>query len=196
MVLFFIPAPYGRHMRKREGVIPDAWGWVMMEVPAVLVFGSTFFVGAYHETVTEMVFLLMWMAHYIQRTFVYPFLRRKSERGMPLLIVSMGFLFNILNGYLNGRYLFEFSRGYPDDWMKDWRFMIGGSLFIIGYVMNRNADRVLRKLRGTTWSVVGLTFAVWTMANLVPRAWAHHRWYQEWFSDYPSGRKALLPGIW
>jgi len=36
-------------------------------------------------------------------------------------------------------------------------------------------------------------FAIWTMANLVPRALAHHRWYRETFADYPPGRKALIP---
>ncbi|HUH98372.1 MAG TPA: DUF1295 domain-containing protein [Anaerolineales bacterium] len=47
-----------------------------------------------------------------------------------------------------------------------------------------------------TWSVPGLAFAVWTFANLAPRAWSHHRWYFEQFRDYPAERKALIPGIW
>jgi 3-oxo-5-alpha-steroid 4-dehydrogenase 1 len=37
---------------------------------------------------------------------------------------------------------------------------------------------------------------VWTFANLAPRAWSHHKWYHEKFSDYPLDRKALIPGIW
>ncbi len=44
-----------------------------------------------------------------------------------------------------------------------------------------------------TWSMAGLTFAVWTMANLVPRALANHRWYQEKFPDYPANRRAVFP---
>lgn len=46
-----------------------------------------------------------------------------------------------------------------------------------------------------TWSLAGLAFAVWTAANLVPRAWSHHRWYRQHFVDYPSGRRAILPGL-
>ena len=46
-----------------------------------------------------------------------------------------------------------------------------------------------------TWSISGLVFALWTIANLFPRALAHHRWYQEKFSDYPKNRKAIIPGI-
>lgn len=47
-----------------------------------------------------------------------------------------------------------------------------------------------------TWSLPGLAFAAWTIANLAPRARAHHRWYRERFPDYPSDRRALLPGLW
>ncbi|MCH2110154.1 MAG: DUF1295 domain-containing protein [Polyangiaceae bacterium] len=44
-----------------------------------------------------------------------------------------------------------------------------------------------------TWSLPGLAFALYTIANLGPRALAHHRWYQKEFSDYPAQRKALIP---
>jgi steroid 5-alpha reductase family enzyme len=44
-----------------------------------------------------------------------------------------------------------------------------------------------------TSSLAGLSFAVWTVANLVPRAVAHHRWYRERFPDYPKERKAVVP---
>jgi len=44
-----------------------------------------------------------------------------------------------------------------------------------------------------TYSFAGLAFAVYTIANLAPRALAHHRWYLERFEDYPKERKALIP---
>ena len=47
-----------------------------------------------------------------------------------------------------------------------------------------------------TWSLPGLAFAVWTVANLMPRARAHHKWYGNYFPDYPQERKALVPGLW
>jgi 3-oxo-5-alpha-steroid 4-dehydrogenase 1 len=47
-----------------------------------------------------------------------------------------------------------------------------------------------------TWSLPGLAFAVWTLANLAPRALAHHAWYQAQFADYPPERRALLPRLW
>ena len=45
------------------------------------------------------------------------------------------------------------------------------------------------------WSLAGVGFAVWTAANLVPRAVAHHRWYREKFAEYPPERKAILPFV-
>ncbi len=44
-------------------------------------------------------------------------------------------------------------------------------------------------------ALAGWTFAVWTAANLVPRAVIHHRWYQQRFDDYPKDRRAIFPGI-
>lgn len=47
-----------------------------------------------------------------------------------------------------------------------------------------------------TWSLAGLAFALYTFANLAPRARDHHRWYQQKFDDYPKERRALLPFVW
>ncbi len=47
-----------------------------------------------------------------------------------------------------------------------------------------------------TWSLPGLAFWVWTVANLAPRALAHHTWYHKQFVDYPTQRKALVPFLW
>jgi protein-S-isoprenylcysteine O-methyltransferase Ste14 len=44
-----------------------------------------------------------------------------------------------------------------------------------------------------TWSLAGLAFAILTIANLVPRAVATHRWYRNQFPDYPKSRRAVIP---
>jgi protein-S-isoprenylcysteine O-methyltransferase Ste14 len=44
-----------------------------------------------------------------------------------------------------------------------------------------------------TWSLAGLSFFVFTFANLVPRAISNHRWYRETFPDYPKQRRAVIP---
>jgi 3-oxo-5-alpha-steroid 4-dehydrogenase 1 len=44
-------------------------------------------------------------------------------------------------------------------------------------------------------SLPALSFAVWTIVNLTPRALDHHKWYLSKFPDYPKERKALVPGL-
>ncbi len=230
IALFFIAAPYGRHARRGWGyAVGDRPGWVLMEAPAPVVLAVLFIIGG-DFNLMAFIFLAMWEAHYLHRAFIYPFSLRGAARRMPLSVVSFGFLFNLMNGYLNGRYLFTFSGGYGDDWLRDPRFSIGIVLFIMGFFINRQADQVLRGLRRpgesgykishhwlyrlvsspnylgeitiwlgwalATWSLPGLVFAFWTVANLLPRARAHHAWYKTNFPDYPPERRALIPGIW
>jgi 3-oxo-5-alpha-steroid 4-dehydrogenase 1 len=227
--LFFIVAPYGRHTRKGWGFsVGNKLGWVIMEAPSSLAFAVCFILGG-QPGVMSVVFLCMWEAHYLHRAFIYPFSLRGARR-IPLSVVSMGFFFNLMNSYLNGRYIFTYSGGYTLSWLTDPRFIAGAALFIIGFVINRRADKVLRDLRKpgesgykisndrlfrwvsspnylgeitiwvgwalATWSWPGLTFAFWTIANLLPRARANHAWYKATFADYPPERKALLPKVW
>ena len=44
-------------------------------------------------------------------------------------------------------------------------------------------------------SAPATAFALFTAANLVPRALAHRRWYVSTFAGYPRGRKAVLPWV-
>lgn len=47
-----------------------------------------------------------------------------------------------------------------------------------------------------SWSLSGVAFAVYTAANVGPRAFSHRAWYRSKFEDYPASRKALIPWIW
>jgi protein-S-isoprenylcysteine O-methyltransferase Ste14 len=146
--LFFVVAPYGRHVRRGWGyAVGNRLGWVIMEAPAPLAFLACFLLGNAAVTAPSLVFLALWEAHYLHRAFIYPFSLRGAARRMPLSVVSFGILFNLMNGYLNGRYIFAFSGGYPAEWVKDPRFIAGVALFIIGYAVNRRADKILRGLR-------------------------------------------------
>jgi protein-S-isoprenylcysteine O-methyltransferase Ste14 len=139
-------------------------------------------------------------------------------------LAAVGAVFNLVNGYLNARWLTVFGR-YDAAWLGDPRFVIGAVVMIAGFAINLRAD-ALRAPGETaykipdgalyryvscpnylgeivewfgwallTWSLAGLSFAVWTAANLAPRALAHHRWYRERFTDYPAGRRALIPFV-
>jgi len=231
VTLLFVSAPYGRHIRKGWGsTISNRLAWVIMEAPSSIVILVTFFIGDAPKTLTLIIFLGLWQAHYIHRAFIYPFMLADGKRKMPILVMGLGIIFNLGNGYVNGRYLFDFSGGYPNSWLSSTKFIIGATIFIVGFFVNRWADESLRTLRNpgefgykvpygglfkwiscpnyfgeilewigwavATWSIPGLAFAVWTFANLAPRAKTHHRWYLDNFPQYPSDRKALIPGVW
>ncbi len=46
------------------------------------------------------------------------------------------------------------------------------------------------------WNLPAASFAVWTFANLAPRAAAHHEFYLKNFKDYPKGRKRVMPFLY
>ena len=147
VALFFMAAPYGRHAQRGWGpTINNKAGWLIMEAVAPLVFAVCFVLGN-TSTVTVLVFFGLWEAHYIHRGFVYPFGLRGKGKRIPLVIVGFAFLFNMVNGYLNGRYIFTFSNSYTNEWLRDPRFIAGLALFIAGFIINRGADRILRNLR-------------------------------------------------
>jgi 3-oxo-5-alpha-steroid 4-dehydrogenase 1 len=231
VLLFFVTAPYGRHSRPGWGpTLGNRLGWLLMESAAPIVFLVCYVIGNNRGSVTALLFLGMWELHYIHRAFLFPFSIRGSAKRMSALVIAMGFVFNGANAYLNGRYLFLFSGGYSSDWLFDPRFLVGAALFVLGFVVNRQADRTLQNLKSlnaagygvphggmyrwiscpnycgeiamwsgwaiATWSVPGLVFALWTAANLVPRARSHQQWYRHHFPDYPPERKALVPLLW
>ncbi len=234
IVLIYKSAPYGRHRRGGWGKpLPTRLGWLIMEIPSVLLFGFLFIVGGVPKTIPIIIFLLLWEFHYIHRALIYPFRISDRRKIMPISIVAFGMIFNSANAYFNGRYLFELSTemgGYPQDWLTSPQMIFGGILFIGGLITNLSADDTLRKLRQpgetgykipqdglyrwvscpnylgeivewtgwaiATWSLPGMNFALWTIANLAPRALSHHKWYAMHFPDYPPQRKALIPKIW
>jgi 3-oxo-5-alpha-steroid 4-dehydrogenase 1 len=231
VALLFVRAPYGRHLRRGWGpLISNLFGWVIMESPAALVFLVCFAAGTVPKNLPILLFFVLWELHYVHRAFIYPLTIRDGHKKMPIAVVLMGLFFNLGNAYVNGRYLFSLSGGYPVDWINDPRFLAGTTLFLTGFLVNRWADLALRKLRKpgetgyripygglfrwvscpnylgeivewsgwalATWSLPGLAFAVWTFANLAPRARSHHAWYHANFAEYPAERQALIPWMW
>jgi protein-S-isoprenylcysteine O-methyltransferase Ste14 len=228
VALAFIVAPYGRHGREGWGpTVPARVGWIIMEAPASVLFLVFYLLGEHRLDAVPLVFLGLWQLHYVQRAFVYPVLMRTRSR-MPLLVVSAAVAFNLLNAWINARWISELG-AYPVSWLWDPRFIVGVVLFLSGYVLNLHSDQVLRALRSgatggyaiprgggyrlisspnylgeiiewigwavATWSPAGLAFALYTIANLAPRAIANHRWYHETFDDYPPSRRALIPFV-
>jgi hypothetical protein len=230
IVLRWVTAPYGRHARPGWGPTVSArTAWIGMELPSAAVFLAVYLWGHARSELVPVLLCVMWQAHYLHRSLVFPFQLGPHAKAMPVSVAAMGALFNTVNGYINARQVSELG-SYPVAWLGDPRFLLGVVLFAGGYLLNRRADATLRHLkrdnpgsysipRGgafrfvscpnylgeiiewcgwalATWSLAGATFAIFTVANLLPRALAHHRWYRERFADYPSERRAIVPLLW
>lgn len=230
VLLFFIPAPYGRYTKGGWGPrLNSHLGWMLMESPSLWLFLLFYLTASQHETAGT-VLLVLWLLHYGQRVLVFPWLIRE-DKGMPLVVAASAFIFQLANVTLQAGWLYHLApQGrYTGAWLLDIRFISGAVLFAAGYGINRWADSVLRGLRRQdvqtyvipqgglyrwiscpnylgeimlwggwalmTWCPAGLAFWLWTIANLLPRAWRHHRWYRETFADYPAHRRALIPGL-
>ncbi|MGA1792344.1 MAG: DUF1295 domain-containing protein [Thermoplasmatota archaeon] len=229
LVLTFISAPYGKHSRKGWGPsIGSRWAWTLMELPAVFVILLVYVF--FHEALspTPLVLLFLWEAHYLYRTFLYPSFFRGSKRNFPVILVVFAFLFNIMNGFINGYFLAQMDREL--DWLISIPFVLGTAIFIGGFLLHVRSDALIRTLRRKgetgyklphggafrfvsnpnylgeivqwsgwallTLSLPGLAFALFTLANLLPRAVSNHRWYRENFEDLPKDRRIIIPYLY
>ena len=227
--LFFESAPYGRHIKDGWGVkISARLGWVVMESPCVFLM-ILYAILVYDQLKNyHIIFLILWLMHYIHRTLIYPFAIKMTNPYMPISIAASAFFFNIINVSIQAYGIFYFTQ-FSQDWLVSNTFKIGLGLFLIGMYINIRSDYImisLKKEKGSgyhipnsflykylsapnyfgeiiewlgwavlTWSMSGLVFLIWVIANLFPRAISHHKWYINKFEDYPKNRKAIIPGV-
>lgn len=146
ILLFYISAPYGKFLRKGWGkTIRTKWAWMIMEFPSpVLIF--LFFILAGQKSVLQIFFVIFWLSHYLHRTFLYPFRQSGKEKPYPLILVIMAFIFNYMNGLINGYGVFHIH-SYSITWLFSWQFILGVLLFIGGFIINKTADEKLLKLQ-------------------------------------------------
>ena len=199
-----------------------------MESPCVVLMIIYGFLLRDELLVVHEVFLLLWLIHYVHRSFVYPFVIDLTNPKMPISIAASAFFFNLVNVNIQALGIYYFT-DYPENWLNTNLFLAGVIIFFIGMYINIKSDYLIVAMRREngpgyhvpnkflhkyisspnyfgeilewigwailTCSISGVVFAIWTIANLFPRALAHHKWYQEKFSDYPENRKAIIPGI-
>ena len=214
-------APYGRHTSKKWGIsIDNKLGWIIMELPALLVCPAIYFYFKIDFDISIM-FICLWIIHYFNRTIIFPFRIKTKGKKMPLAIVLSAFFFNIVNGLINGYFLSNINLHSVSIFL-----ITGFLLFVLGLYINISSDNKLINLRKIkkgyfvpkgglfkyiscpnffgeilewfgfalmTFNIGSLSFFIWTCCNLIPRALAHHTWYKNKFNEYPKERKAILP---
>ena len=228
ILLQFVTAPYGRHLKKGWGPeISNKLGWIVMELPSFAII--LYFYVSYDQSNYASLLSILWLGHYFNRTFIFPFRIRTKGKKMPLTIALSAIFFNFINAGVNGYFLAELET-YTTASFNNWNFYLGLILFVLGFLSNQISDTILINLRkpGETgykipkgflfhyiscpnhfseiiqwsgfalmaWNLPATCFFIWTMANLLPRALNHHKWYLEKFKDYPVNRKAIIPKLW
>ena len=158
--LYFVDAGYGKMRTEKWGpAINNKIGWFLMEAPVFIVVLYLWFIAAHGKDaslqvvrqVPYIIFLLIFELHYFQRSFVFPFLL-KGESKMPVVIMFLSVAWNLINGYVQGWWLFHlapkyYSHIYTQAWIYDPRFIAGVTIFVIGLIINLHSDHVIRHLR-------------------------------------------------
>ncbi len=148
--LYFVTAGYGQFRTKQWGwSINNKIGWVLMEVPAFLTMLLVWIACGRPTTLPTIVFFGLFMLHYFQRTFVFPFLMNGNSR-MPISIMLMGVTFNIINGFMQGGGIYLFPpKAYElgAEYLMEWNAILGIFIFLVGLCINWHSDHVIRTLR-------------------------------------------------
>lgn len=235
LCLLKVEAGYGVAYTKKWGpAVNNKLGWILMEAPVFFAMLWLWLSSDRRGDTVLVVMALLFLFHYFQRSFVFPFLI-KGKSVMPLSVILMGVTFNTLNAYMIGGWLFYVS---PVDyyggvsWLMSPMFIVGCVIFFVGMAINWHSDYIIRHLRKPgdtghyiprggmfryvtsanyfgeflewcgfallTFSAAGAVFALWTFANLAPRARKLHQRYEREFGDeYKKlNRKYILPYIY
>ena len=155
--LLRIRAPYGRHYSGRGWgpAMSNRAGWIVMELPATILFAGIYFKGDAASDAVPLILLGIWQCHYLNRTFVYPLRTRTVGKKMPIVVAGSGFTFNVVNAYVNARFISQFGE-YGLTWLDDPRFLAGLAVFVSGFALNIHSDNILLRLRepgGTGYAI-------------------------------------------
>jgi 3-oxo-5-alpha-steroid 4-dehydrogenase 1 len=147
--LFFIDAGYGKFYNPKWGPsVDNHLGWVLMEAPVFIAMLALWWLSDRRTDPVRIVFLVLFEVHYFHRSFIFPQQMHGHSR-MPWAIVIMGALFNTLNAFMQGGWLFYVSPAdyYPASWLHSLPFLAGTALFFYGMYVNIKSDTIIRNLR-------------------------------------------------
>ena len=142
-----IKSPHGgRYQRDWGPRINRLLGWMIMESPAVIGFAIVVALGENRLNPVAVVLTMVWLSHYVDRTFTYPLRTRPSDNSILLMVVASAFVYNSINAYINAAWVGHFG-SYDVSWFGDPRFLLGVLIFYVGFWINRKADAMLKELR-------------------------------------------------
>lgn len=134
--------------RKWGPSIGNRLGWIIMEAPVFFAMLAIWLTSPRRGEPTLIVITSLFLLHYFQRSFIFP-LMMKGKSRMPLAIITCGVIFNLINAYLIGGWLFHIAPAgfYTVSWLYNPLFILGLIIFIAGMAINLNSDHIIRHLR-------------------------------------------------
>ena len=149
-VLLHVTAGYGMMYNSKWGpTISNKTGWILMEFPAFAAMTAIWLTApvSIRFNSPQVVMTALFLLHYFQRTFIFPLLIKGKSR-MPLAIIIMGLIFNTINAYMIGGWLFYVGVSeYDSHWLLNPLFITGLIIFVTGMLINIQSDRIIRNLR-------------------------------------------------
>ncbi|XP_068239168.1 3-oxo-5-alpha-steroid 4-dehydrogenase 1-like [Palaemon carinicauda] len=149
LCLFLKKAPYGRYSELKYGFgLPVNLAWMIQESPSFYV-PLCFVVYGTKDTfrsLTNQLFLWMFIIHYFQRSCIFGILMRGSK-PTPFVPFLFAFLTSVYNGILHGQYFTNYYQYNDGTWLMLPNFWIGFAMFLYGMKINIKGDLDLRKLR-------------------------------------------------
>lgn len=147
-----VVAPYGKHSNSNWGPSVNAkLAWFLFESPN-LAWSLYVFMNKKDEVFdgspANAILLSLYVIHYINRCCLYPIRISSKSQPVNIAIISSGFAFCSLNGFLQTMHYCSFS-SYPPYHHTSIKFIVGTAIWFLGFLINMNADGILRKLRNT-----------------------------------------------
>eukprot|EP00475_Leptophrys_vorax_P045384 TRINITY_DN9398_c0_g1_i1.p1 TRINITY_DN9398_c0_g1~~TRINITY_DN9398_c0_g1_i1.p1 ORF type:complete len:257 (-),score=44.30 TRINITY_DN9398_c0_g1_i1:43-813(-) len=145
-------APYGRHMGANFKFIPQTTidnraAWVVQEMPNLLWVGWSMMNSDDWRCKSwpNVIVLLLFSGHYVNRTLVYPF--QITKKPFPVFVAASAFLFTSVNGYIQVLSLTKYGPCLDNSWLHHPLFLAGVALFFLGMYTNIRSDNILSSLR-------------------------------------------------
>ena len=141
-------APYGRHANESWGpMISNQIGWLIQEGFAPFFISFWFWIGTIEKTHASYFFYGLYMAHYIYRSYIFPFRTKTKGKKIPLVICGSAVFFNFCNTFILGYFLGNIGGNFSDTYFFSPQFLIGVIIFLIGVIINIKSDNMLIALR-------------------------------------------------
>ncbi|CAK8541851.1 unnamed protein product [Lathyrus sativus] len=158
--LAFLQAPYGKHHRPGWGPnLSPPLAWFLMESPTLWFTLYLFPFGKNSSNPKSIILIIPFLIHYFNRTIIYPvrlFITMKTKKnstlsktpsGFPFSIALLAFVFNLLNSYVQARWVSHY-KSYDDELFFWVVFFCGVLVFFLGMGINVLSDKELLSLKG------------------------------------------------